>query len=325
MRVIGGTAIFDPHLGDGTPIRINVSGNAIDGLYLNGGNIVVNPGGTYIHATGGSVRGIYNVGTTALNSQFDGAEVYVTTDYISSIALRTYGVMASTVLRDSTLTTLRDDSKGAEVWQGAKADLRNTAISTQGSTAYGVHVLQSGSEVHTTDGSITTQGANAHAVLIQSSGKFSGSGTSVHAQGTGAVGVYVNSNGVFAADGMNIQSDHSYGVYATGAGQLSLGNTEITVVDPGTFGIFINGSAPATVTGGVIRTQADRSVAVRNQSGSIMDIDGTQVQTVGQASHGVHVEGWGTVNLGRDGSTGTVVTTQGEAADAVRVSPNATG
>lgn len=131
VRVLGGTAIFDPHLGDGTPIHINVSGNAIDGLYLNGGSIVVNPGGTYVYATGGSVRGIYNVISTAVPSQFDGAEVYVTTDYVGSDALRTYGAMATTVLRDSTLTTLRDTSIGAQVWRGAKADLRNTAISTR--------------------------------------------------------------------------------------------------------------------------------------------------------------------------------------------------
>lgn len=324
IQVIGGTAILDPESGNGTPIRINVNGDAIDGLYVSGGRIQVNPGGTYIHATGGSVRGIYNVKSTGQSSQFDGTDVYVTTDYIDSHALRTYGAMATTVLRDSTLTTLRDGSKGAEVWQGAKADLRNTAISTQGTSAYGVHVLQSGSDVQTAGGSITTQGASAHAVTIQSSGAFSGSGTTVRAQGTSAIGVYVDSNGVFDADSMRIQSDHSYGIYANGAGALTLKDTEITVVDPGTFGLFINGSSPATVTGGVIQTQADRSVAVRNQSGAIMDINGTQVRTVGQAAYGVHVEGWGTINLGRDGSTGTHVSTQGEGADAVRVSPNAT-
>lgn len=323
IQVFGGTAILDPKLGLGTPIRINVNGDAIDGLYVSGGLINVNPGGTYIYAGGGDVRGIYNVGTTAQSSQFDGADLYITTDYVDSYALRTYGSMATTVLRNSTLTTLRDDSKGAEVWQGAKVELRDTAILTEGKKAYGVHVFHSGSEVRTSDGSITTQGASAHAVTVQASGKFSGTGTVVHAEGPSAMGVYVDSNGVFAADGMNIQSDHSYGVYANG-GQVTLKDTAVTVVDPNTFALFINGSPPATVTGGVIQTQGNNSVAVRNQSGAVMAINGAQVRTVGQASYGVHVEGWGTINLGRDGSTGTLVSTQGTGADAVRVSPNAT-
>lgn len=48
IQVFGGTAILDPKLGLGTPIRINVNGDAIDGLYVSGGLINVNPGGTYI-------------------------------------------------------------------------------------------------------------------------------------------------------------------------------------------------------------------------------------------------------------------------------------
>ncbi|MDF8360380.1 autotransporter outer membrane beta-barrel domain-containing protein, partial [Achromobacter anxifer] len=322
IQVQGGLAILDPSLGAGTPIRISVSGNAIDGLYVkSGGKMVIRPGGVYVYATGGNVRGIYNVGATGLPAEFDGSNVYVTTDFVDSHALRTYGADATTILRNSTLTTLQNGSKGAEVWQGAKADLRDTAILTKGTTAYGVHVFHDGSEVTTTNGSITTEGTSAYGILVQDYGKFMGNGTSVRAQA--AIGVYVFNNGVFVSDGMNIQSDRTYGMYVNG-GSIALKDTQVSTLGTGTFALFINGGAPATITGGQIQTSGDRSVAVRTQSGAVANINGTQVSTLGQAAYGIHVEGWGTVNLGRDGATGSQVSTQGADADAVRVSVNAT-
>ncbi|WP_415823436.1 autotransporter outer membrane beta-barrel domain-containing protein, partial [Achromobacter aegrifaciens] len=322
IQVQGGLAILDPSLGDGTPIRISVNGNAIDGLYVrSGGQLIVRPGGVYVYATGGSVRGIYNVGSTGLPSQFDGSNVYVTTDFADSHALRTYGADATTILRDSTLTTLQNGSKGAEVWQGAKANLYNTAILTKGTTAYGAHVLQNGSELTATNGSITTEGTTAYGVLVQDYGKFMGTGTSVRAQN--AIGVYVFTNGIFQSDGMTIQSDRTYGMYVNG-GTATLKDTQVSTLAAGSFALFVNGGPPATVDGGQILTFADRSVAVRTQSGAVANINGTRVSTLGLAAHGIHVEGWGTVNLGRDGDTGTLVDTQGADADAVRVSVNAT-
>ncbi|CAB3706839.1 hypothetical protein LMG3458_02978 [Achromobacter deleyi] len=323
IQVIGGSAILDPSRGDGSPIRINVSGNAIDGLYVrSGGKIEVKAGGTYIHAGGGDVRGIYNVGTGAAASEFDGTNVYVTTDFFDSHALRSFGVQATTVLHDSTLTTLQDNSKGVELWQGAGAELNQVDIQTRGDTAYGIHVLDS-ARITTNGGSVTTEGATSYGVLVQSQGAYTGDGTRIHTQGAGAVGVYVNSNGVFQGNNMWIQSDQSYGVYVSG-GQVGLVGTTINGVKDGTYGLFATSSAPVTIQGGAVQTQGNNAVAVRVQSGSVADIDGAYVHTVGQASHGVHVEGWGTVNLGRHDGTGTLVSTEGDGADAVRVSPNAT-
>lgn len=324
IQVYGGTAILDPRLGSGTPIYINVNGNAIDGLYVSGGKIEVKPGGTYVYATGGSVRGIYNVLSTPEASEFDGTNVYVTTDYAGSIGLRTYGPMATTVLRDSSLTTLRGTSAGAEVWQGAHADLHNTTILTNGASSYGVRVFDSGSQVYTTGGSVTTTGTTAYGVLVHTDGYFSGSGTTVRTQGASAMGVYVYGNGVFEANGMHIQSDLSHGVYVNG-GRITMTDTDVVAVANSTYGMFMNGSVPATITGGSVQTLGNSSVGVRNQSGAVANINGTEIRTVGQASHGIHVEGWGTINLGRNGATGTLVSTQGADADAVRVSPNATG
>ena len=324
IQVQGGLAILDPSLGAGTPIRISVNGDAIDGLYVrSGGRMEVKPGGVYVHATGGSVRGIYNVGSAGLPAQFDGTNVYVTTDFVGSHALRTYGASATTVMRSSTLTTLQNGSKGAEVWQGAKAELHDTAILTKGTTAYGVHVLNRDSEVTTINGSITTEGASVHGVLVQDFGKFTGNGTSVHAQGASAIGVYVNTDGAFVADGMTIQSDRSYGVYV-GSGSVAMKDTQVSTLGAGTFALFVTGVVPATIDGGRIQTTADRTVGVRTQSGAVANINGAQVSTAGQAAYGIHVEGWGTVNLGRDGGTGSQVSTQGADADAVRVSANAT-
>jgi len=324
IQVQGGLAILDPSLGDGTPIRIGVNGDAIDGLYVRtGGRMEVKPGGVYVYATGGSVRGIYNVGSQGLPAQFDGTNVYVTTDFTGSHALRTYGASATTVLRNATLTTLQNGSKGAEVWQGAKAELHDTAILTKGTTAYGVHVLNSGSEVTTINGSITTEGASVHGVLLQDFGTFRGIGTSVRTLGTSAIGVYVTTDSTFVSDGMNIQSDRTYGVYAS-SGSIAMKDTQVTTLGTGTFALFITGTVPATIDGGHIQTTADRSVAVRTQSGAVANINGAQVSTLGQAAYGIHVEGWGTVNLGQDGETGSQVTTQGANADAVRVSVNAT-
>ena len=322
IQVQGGLAILVPTLGDGTPIRISVNGDAIDGLYVrSGGKIEVRPGGVYVYATGGSVRGIYNVGSTGLPAQFDGSNVYVTTDFVDSHALRTYGAAATTVLRDSTLTTLQNGSKGAEVWQGAKADLHGTAILTKGTTAYGVHVLNAGSEMTTTNGSITTEGTTSYGILVQDYGKFTGNGTSV--RGQNAVGVYVFTNGVFVSDGMTILSDRSHGLYVNG-GSIALKDTQVSTLGTGTYALFVNGVVPATIDGGQIQTFGDRSVAVRTQSGAVANVNGTQVSTLGQTAYGIHVEGWGTVNLGRDGQTGSLVSTQGTDSDAVRVSVNAT-
>lgn len=324
IQVQGGLAILDPSLGDGTPIRISVNGDAIDGLYVrSGGRMEVKPGGVYVYATGGSVRGIYNVGSAGLPAQFDGTNVYVTTDFAGSHALRTFGASATTVMRDSTLTTLQDGSKGAEVWQGAKAELHNTAILTKGTTAYGVHVLNKGSEVTTINGSITTEGASVHGVLVQDFGKFTGNGTSVHTQGANAIGVYIVTDGAFVSDGMSIQSDRTYGVYAS-SGSIAMKDTQVSTLAAGTFALFVTGVVPVTVDGGLIQTTADRSVGVRTQSGAVATISGAQVSTAGQAAYGIHVEGWGTVNLDRDGETGSLVSTQGADADAVRVSANAT-
>ena len=322
IQVQGGLAILDPSLGAGTPIRIRVSGNAIDGLYVrSGGRMEIRPGGVYVYATGGSVRGIYNVGSTGLPAQFDGSDVYVTTDFLDSHALRTYGADATTVMRNSTLTTLQNGSKGAEVWQGAKAELYDTAIATQGTTAYGVHVLNPGSEITTTNGSITTQGTSSYGILVQDAGTFIGNGTTVRAQG--AIGAYVITNGVFQANGMSIQSDRTYGLYAS-SGSIALKDTQVSTLGTGTFAIYVTGVVPVSVVGGQVQTVGDRSVAVRMQSGAVADINGTRISTQGQAAYGIHVEGWGTVNLGRDGQQGSTVSTQGTDADAVRVSPNAT-
>lgn len=322
IQVQGGLAILDPSLGNGTPIRISVNGNAIDGLYVkSGGRMEIRPGGVYVYATGSDVRGIYNVGVSGLPAQFDGSNVYATTDFAGSHALRTYGASATTIMRDSTLTTLQNGSKGAEVWQGAKADLRGTAISTQGANSYGVHVLNSGSEITTTNGSITTVDPTSYGILIQDYGKFTGNGTSVRTQG--AVGVYVHTNGILVSNGMAIQSDRTYGMYVYG-GSITLKDTRISTLGTGTFALFINGGSPASIDGGQILTYGDGSVGVRTQSGAVANINGTQVNTQGRAAYGIHVEGWGTVNLGRNGDTGSQVGTLGADADAVRVSVNAT-
>lgn len=318
----GGHIIVDPAT---APVWINIKGDEVDGLYVAGGNLEVRQGGTYVYAqaanTGKTVRGIYNVGASAA-SRFDGTQVYVTTDWASSDALRTYGAQASTVLRDSTLTTLRDNSYGARSWDGAQIQMQDTHVRTEGASSHGVIASGAGTRTQMQGGSVTTTGAGSYGVYAFGGARIDTDGTVIHGQGTNGYGAMVMTGGTYTATNSSITSDQQMALYSRDS-TVVLDNSTLLSKAAGRHAV-LNWDGDLSVNGGSIRSEGDNAHAVWAYGGRT-DINGAYLVTQGAAAHGVVAQAGANLTFGRAGDWGTWVQTTGTGADAVRVLADAGG
>ncbi|KCB50569.1 outer membrane autotransporter barrel domain protein [Bordetella hinzii 1277] len=305
-------------------IHINVHGHASDGLFVGAGKITVNGGGTYINVVTDdnddsiNSRGIYTVGESG-RSEFDGTDVFVTTQGSASDALRSYGKLATVGLHNATLTTSGDRSRGVTAWGGTEITLDHTAISTSGSQSQGVYLASgdASKDTHVTlnNGSITTSGYQSNGVHAYQGTHFTANNSSVHT--TGDAYAVAISGGKFDGSRVSILAEGSRGLVVSGnTSWVDLTDASIRTTKDSTQTVWVSGG-DVTLNGTAVTADGANAIPVWTTGGQTA-LNGSLVESTKDGSRALLVQG-GSVTLGTHDGKGTLVHTTGANANAVGV------
>ncbi|CAM4333231.1 autotransporter outer membrane beta-barrel domain-containing protein [Bordetella pseudohinzii] len=305
-------------------IYINAHGHSADGLFVGEGKITVNGGGTYINVVTDdtddniNARGIYTAGDAG-RSEFEGTDVFVTTQGSNSDGLRSYGQQATVKLNNATLTTSGDRSRGVTSWGGAEITLDNTGITTTGLQSHGVWLTAGGADKDThltlNNGSITTSGFQANGVEAYPGTHFTANNTSVHTTGD-AYAVNI-AGATFDGSQVDIVAEDARALVVSGAtSQVDLVDSSIHSTKNGTQTVWIS-AGDVTLSGTRITAGGSDSIPVWSTGGQTA-LNGSLLETTQDGSRALLVQG-GAVTLGMHEGAGTLVHTTGARANAVGV------
>ncbi|MDR3630544.1 MAG: hypothetical protein P4L42_09415 [Desulfocapsaceae bacterium] len=261
-----------------------------DGVYANKtGSLVDLKGPTRITVSGNGSRGVAAEGQYSLSS--------------------TGGIVQSA--GDVKIFTTGSSSPGVYAYSGKIMLNGTTTVDTKTANSYGIYAGSSNtaknlSEIFLKDTTVDTAGSEAHGIYAynQYSQIFlDGAKTTVTTTGKKAYGLFVNLGGrITAAPGSTLtvtttNTDSSggdpIGIYATGAGKVSLEN--VTVTTAAARGMLAQAAATITATGAVKIKSGD--VGVQAANGGLIDLTGTtRIDTsTGLNAHGVSASGAVTV------------------------------
>lgn len=194
-------------------------------------------------------------------------------------------VVESTTIKAGRLD--RINSHGVSADNGGHVDVRDTSISTIGTSSHGLYATTGGSiTAATTD--ITTSGLNSHGVMVDSADStISVSGGQVSTTGQEGYGIYATA-GVVHADNLDISTSGlgSIGVFARGPdAAIELSNSRVTTTDRG-HGAAALAGARLTIINSSLNAAGANGITARN-AGTVVTVTGSDIQTTTEDSHGV--------------------------------------
>jgi hypothetical protein len=310
---------------------------------LGGGSVTLS--GTSVSTTGDASKGLLVLGSgsslTASNltvttsgtiakdgdhadAVFNGSGAGYTaggTASLTNLTIQTSGANSAGVVTDAggtttisggSVTTSGIGSQGLFVTgAGSSITATGVAVSTSGnfdtstnSSSNGLDTVEGANAVFS-GGSISTEGNAAYAVVADSKGSISLSGTTISTTGNGSGGLGINGSGSeIDASGVTITTtgamdpvtgQHSYGVYN------------------GPFGDFTSGGV-AKLTDTSILTQGVEMFGVLTGTGGATTILGGSIATSGAGAHAILAQNGGAVTVGVSASGPATISTTGTSA-----------
>jgi Autochaperone Domain Type 1 len=275
-----------------------------------------------------------------------GGALSISNSTLTTTGTQSFGVFTAdggtTTLNNDTITTKGNDAfAGVESARGGQTTISGGSVTTSGLgspallasgagssiTATGVAVATSGNFDPSTKsssngldvgegaravfsgGSISTAGNGAYAVVAESKGSISLSGTTISTTGNGSGGLGINGSGSeIDAAGVTIATTgamdpvtglHSYGVYNGPFGEFASGgvakiiDTTISTQGAAMFGILTGAGASTTLTDTKVSTAGLGAFGMFTDAGGVTNISGGSVNTSGQGAHALFVTGTG--------------------------------
>jgi hypothetical protein len=237
-------------------------------------------------------------------------------------------------------------ANGAYITDRATLSLTDSAITTTGSSGYGIN-LTGTSAVTLSDVNIETKGVNGHGAYVNASSTLSLTGGSITTGSTGGVGITFTGNSTVTVRDVTIETKGGggYGINISGTSTLMLTDSAITTGSSYTPGIYFstyssgtlekvnvetkgvnsqavraNGNAKLTLIGGTITTNSSNSHGIQldvNSSGTVRDVT---VAVKGAGSYGVYVYSFATLTL-----TDSDISATGNNSYALYISNRSTG
>ena len=229
-----------------------------------------------------------------------------------------------TTISGGSVTTSGIGSQGLFVTGvGSSITATGVAVSTSGnfdtstnSSSNGLDAVE-GAKAVFSGGSISTAGNAAYAVVADSKGSISLSGTMISTTGNGSGGLGINGSGSeIDASGVAIATtgamdpltgQHSYGLYngpfgdfASG-GVAKLANSTISTQGASMYGVLTHFGGSTTLMGTNVSTAGVGSLAILSDDGGITNVTGGSASTTGAAAYAVAVNHGAILTL--DGTT----------------------
>ncbi len=222
---MGGTGAIASSLGKITLSDVTISST--------GGGIATVTGPPFgfsgeITMTGGSITATGANGSGA--SASGNGTITLTNVAVNTSGDDSYGVVSqfswpitNLTMTGGSITTSGTDSYGAYAGATGSIGLSNVAVKSFGARSYGLYVLNADSKVTMSGGSITTNGADAHAVYADDSGAVTLTDVAVHATGSGSFALVTIGNGSITAtvNGQDIAGTGGLMTAATGTINLT--------------------------------------------------------------------------------------------------------
>ncbi|MBA8862854.1 outer membrane autotransporter protein [Ochrobactrum anthropi] len=219
---------------DGANLSINSGGITTIGDYAEG--VSTTKAGSTVWITDAKIS---TAGSTAYGVRAeDGGTLSMSGGSITTKGEAAYGILSKSA--DSTVTVtntaIRTEGKiavGFSAERGAKLSMTGGSITTIGDGGLGIYTAGSGSTATITGTSISTEGANAHGMLIQDGGRVelqrhsnTGDGTLIQVSGAGSNGIIVEENALVSTNGATVLvTGNGAGVLASDGGRVDLAQT----------------------------------------------------------------------------------------------------
>ncbi|HUA82125.1 MAG TPA: autotransporter outer membrane beta-barrel domain-containing protein [Dyella sp.] len=293
-----------------TNVGISTQGLSAHAVYLDGsraGSTAFIDGGNF-QTSGDKSVGIY----LTQGAQAAVINTRVQTSGVAAYALSMNQDGSSISLDQVYLTTLGNLSDAIWAPNNTAITAGNVTIHTTGNTSLGID--DRASTISLTNGSILTEGSNAHAVYASqeysSPAVVTGENVDIATKGAGSIGAYARLGARILLTDSHIatEGDQGYGVVSVSGGDVELSNTGIETQGASSSGAYTN--AVVGMVGGHIHTSGENAYGVFIADGGRADLSGVDVVAGGVDAFGVAIGGaGGTLNM--DG--GSVASTQSHA------------
>ena len=218
-------------------------------------------------------------------------------------------IVAGAPFNGATVSTYGTGGHGLYADGGGVITGSYTSVYTNGAGAYGVGALGTGSSVTLIDSGVNTALDNAHGVYAASGGAIFLTRTDVTTYGVGSSAAFADVGGAITLNNLNTFSygDNTPGAVASGAGSsLALNNTYVNIYSNGSAGLFATGGGTITISGGAIATgdyyggtviANSPGMLARGAGSSIQVSNGATSATYGANSPGVWADAGGRIDF----------------------------
>ena len=293
---------------------INTGGDTSYGINSNGTNSLVDANGTAIATAGTDAIGI--------NADL-GGQVTLTGNTVDTTGQAAFGMQSSgnnskVTGIDVITKTTGADSGGVQSMSGGQVLLTDGSITTTGNNAYGVLADGILSVVDINGSSIATSGAGAIGASANTGGQVILTGNTISTTGIDAHGLQGTGNdSKITGTNLTITTDRSdsEGARAIAGGQVLLNDGTITTKGDNSYGLNSDGAGSLIdANGTAIETSGIGAVGVNVIAGGQTALTGNAITTGGVDSHGLKIAD----TSSRISSTGLIITTTGGTSDGVR-------
>lgn len=275
--------------------RIETSGDNSHGAWNYGAGSVVNITDSYVKTVGNGAHAINTA--TSTKTTFTGG--LVATDGVASHAFYASGGGSLSVIGDgwsaNTIGTLGAGSYGVYARTGATINLNAADITTLGAGSTAVVADGAASitanRINIKTGS-ATDGANAHGVVVGTSGRVALTDASVLTVGESAQGLFANGVGSsIVGNNVNISTygQQSAGVVAQQGGGIDLQSSRIDTYGQNAYGIVSGSGSRVTATDVLVQTNALSSHALSAESNGHIELIRGEARAIGERSMAVQL------------------------------------
>lgn len=325
------TAINYTGLSGGRVLLLEEGVTAQSVLFTGTGALTVGAGGAHLVTTANDISAI-NV-----NSSNRGA-VTVTAGDITTSGSASHGIYAETYgvlnVTSGVIRTSGDGAKGIftrNTTAAGTADLvtiTSTAITTTGANAYGMDVNSRG-DVTVTSGTVNTSGAGARGLAIESRSHLVLNSNAIVTTGDNATGLWAIgiAQAQITSGSIETSGANAVGLWFAGSG-ATLTSQSIITRGAGSHGMALSPSG-GTITSGSIHTYGAgaRGISIGDESSSgLVTINSTTIVTEGEDATGISIAESRVVNPGGAATPGMAykvnggdITTRGDDARGIAV------
>jgi autotransporter family porin len=285
-------------------------------LILNGGTVT----------TSDNDQGI-SIGDLSSNA----SATLIATDVTINVSTGLMLVDATAILNGSTITTTREGYTGILALSSGLGtsnisgtlSATNVTVSTTSNTSPGLTLLHYDATI--TGANISTQGHEAHGLLLAASSTGILAGGTISTSGNNAYGIYVSNTGFDAAVSSTLTAinatvktsgESAHGISVIGNNTFTSTNVNVSTTGNDSYGYNID-NATATLTGGTITTAGDSAFGLLAFS-SALTITNARISTTGSVSESMPIAAAGIIMLDSSVTlTGGTISTTGDASHGI--------